>query len=175
MGFSVMVACTADGGIGRDGNIPWYCSKDLKYFQKITTECEDGKQNAVIMGRKTWESLPKKPLKNRKNIVLSRSGAMDGTVSSLEDALKMAQNDAEIDRIFVIGGGEVYREAIMHPDCERVYMTVMEVELNRPCDTFFPIADMLRSFEKEPHAVLSEVPCTFQEFLRIGAHHTTST
>lgn len=175
----MMVACTADGGIGKDGKIPWYCSKDLKYFQKITTTCStEGKQNAVIMGRRTWESLPKRPLNNRKNIVLTRSNAStvkgaDAVFGSLQEALKMAHEDESVERVFVIGGGEVFFEAIVRPECERVYMTTLDLELNGPCDTFFPIIEMLRRFELVKAVVDGE--CTFQEFSRIGAHHTTST
>lgn len=144
--FTLMVACTPEGGIGHRGKIPWYLPEDLRYFQQITTRTRDpSKQNAVIMGRKTWESLPSKPLKHRRNVVLTRSShdfrGME-TYGSLDTALSVLAHDGGIERIFVIGGGEVYREAVDHPGCEYAYVTVVDKNdpsRDIPCDTWFPI------------------------------------
>lgn len=97
------------------------------------------------MGRKTWDSLPKRPLMGRRNIVLTRSDAVAQTIRvlgaetavSLDDALQMAGAER---RVFVIGGAAVYQEALAHPDCSYVYMTLMDVCV--PCDTYFPMSLM---------------------------------
>ncbi len=72
-----IVACTRDGGIGKEGKLPWKLSGDMAYFKRVTLDTEDipGKRNAVIMGRKTWESIPNsfRPLAGRLNVVLSRN------------------------------------------------------------------------------------------------------
>ena len=73
--FSVIVAATSSYGIGKDGGIPWRLPGDMKHFKAITNSCAPMKQNAVIMGRVTWESIPSKfrPLPGRMNVVLSRN------------------------------------------------------------------------------------------------------
>lgn len=180
MTFSVMVACTADGGIGRDGTIPWYNPEDLRYFQRMTMD------GVVIMGRKTWDSLPKRPLMGRRNIVLTRSkeaavatralGAE--TATCLGDALAMAGTER---RVFVIGGAEVYREAMEHFDCSYVYMTLMDVCV--PCDTYFPIlklnekyALITQSEKKRMNRRGVECDFVFQTYERVDReNHTTST
>lgn len=71
----VVVAATEDWGIGKDGKLPWTLPGDMAYFRKVTSEAGAGKVNAVIMGRKTWASIPEKfrPLRERKNVVLSKT------------------------------------------------------------------------------------------------------
>merc|ERR1711972_1237626 len=75
--ISVIVATTQKGGIGKDGTIPWKLPEDMGHFKKVTTAAPHGKINAVIMGRKTWDSIPVnfRPLPDRINVVLSRSSA----------------------------------------------------------------------------------------------------
>lgn len=118
----------ADRVIGRDGGLPWRLPSDLRRFREITTG------HAVVMGRKTYESIPPRfrPLPDRRNLVLSASGfADDGAevFGDLGSALAAAGEDA-----FVIGGGETYRQAL--PLAGRVYATVVEGE--HEGDTFFP-------------------------------------
>lgn len=145
-GFSLMVACTPSGGIGNKGKIPWYLPTDLRFFQKITSETVNAKkQNAIIMGRKTWESLPKKPLANRRNVILSRSSQDVKGIEvypSLTTALSVLSREADVENVFVIGGGQVFTEALAHPGCQRVYLTLLDNEFE--CDAFFPV-DMLFS------------------------------
>ena len=73
--LTIIIAATKANGIGVNNNLPWRIPKEMKYFAQVTSNAADGQQNAVIMGRKTWESIPKKhrPLSNRFNIVLSRN------------------------------------------------------------------------------------------------------
>lgn len=145
MPFDILVACTREGGIGKDGKIPWYLPPDLRYFQHITSETTAVSNiNAVIMGRNTWDSLPKRPLKGRRNIVLtsmtdtSSITAEGGEVfRTLDDALTHLENDRCVEHIFVIGGGRLYEEAINHPRCSKIYTTIIDKDY--VCDTFFPI------------------------------------
>jgi dihydrofolate reductase len=130
--ISLVVAVSKNGVIGRDGGLPWHISSDLKRFKEITM----GKP--VIMGRKTWESLPKKPLPGRRNIVLTRTSHAIGegseTVSSPKEALALVDGAEEV---CVIGGGEIYRQFLSL--AHRIYLT--EVDLAVDGDTQFPTLD----------------------------------
>lgn len=130
--ISFVVAVSRNGVIGRDGGLPWHISSDLKRFKEITM----GKP--VIMGRKTWESLPRKPLPGRRNIVITRSAdyAADGAevVASADAALALCKDETEVS---VIGGGEIYR--LFWPVVGRLYLT--EVDMEVAGDTHFPAAD----------------------------------
>jgi dihydrofolate reductase len=72
--LTIIVAATVSNGIGKNGTLPWHLSRDLKYFAQVTSSAPEGTQNAVLMGRNTWESIPVKyrPLKGRLNVVISR-------------------------------------------------------------------------------------------------------
>ena len=125
------IARSRNGVIGRDGGLPWRLKSDMAIFRAVTM----GKP--VIMGRKTWESLPDvfRPLPGRRNIVISRNPAYDAPgatlAGSLEEAVRLAQDDAEV---FVIGGAEIYRQAL--PLAQRLYLT--EVARDFDADAFFP-------------------------------------
>lgn len=109
--ITLVLAMAENGVIGRDGAIPWRIAEDMKRFKALTV----GK--TVVMGRKTWDSLPRKPLPDRANIVVTRqtgwSAAGAVTASSLDDALDKAGN---ADDVMVIGGGEIYRAALARAD-----------------------------------------------------------
>ena len=130
--ISFVVAVSRNGVIGRNGGLPWHISTDLKRFKAITM----GKP--LIMGRKTWESLPKKPLPGRPNIVITRQknyraeGAI--AVADVPSALAAAGVAGEI---CVIGGGEIFEMFL--PQADRIYLT--EVDLEVDGDTFFPLID----------------------------------
>lgn len=164
--FSVVVGvCKQTRGIGLKGKLPWHLRADMNYFKQLTRSTRDPlKRNAVIMGRKTWESIPDKfrPLADRLNVVITRNAAAkqelnipDGVLvaDSLENALKLldAGGDIgeEVERVFVIGGSQIYETALkLDSVCERVHVTEIEqapvageVAAARPafqCDTFFP-------------------------------------
>lgn len=129
--ISLVVAVSRNGVIGREGGLPWHISSDLKRFKAITL----GKP--VIMGRKTWESLPRKPLPGRLNIVVTHQkdfaaeGAM--VVGDVDSALAAAAMD-QPPEICVIGGGDIYRQLL--PKANRIYLT--EVQLDVAGDTHFP-------------------------------------
>lgn len=129
----VLVAVVAaDGGIGKDGDLLWHLPGDLKHFKALTMGAP------VIMGRKTWESLPKRPLPGRQNIVISRNSdyVAEGAdvVSSLEDAVASADGE----RVFVIGGGSIYAEAMNVADVLEITEVADEVG---DADTFFPVIE----------------------------------
>lgn len=132
--LSIIVAVSENGVIGKDNQLLWKLSADLKYFKNLTTN------HAVIMGRKTYESIGK-PLPNRKNIVISGNNSFSAegieVVSSLEKAIEKAQNSLPNDEIFIIGGGTIYKQALSMAD--KVYLT--EVKISIQGDTFFPKLD----------------------------------
>ncbi|MBS0279724.1 MAG: dihydrofolate reductase [Proteobacteria bacterium] len=109
--ITLILAMAENGVIGNKGAIPWRIADDMKRFKALTL----GKP--VVMGRKTWDSLPRKPLPDRTNIVVTRQPgwSADGavTASSLDDALSKADGAAEV---MVIGGGEIYRAALARAD-----------------------------------------------------------
>lgn len=141
--FDVVVATDLERGIGKAGRLPWKLAADLKHFRKLTSSVTSTKcKNAVIMGRKTWESLPPKfrPLPGRVNVVLTRAAGYalpEGVLkaASLDEALE-ALEGSDVERCFVIGGGEIYAHAVRHPACRLLYMT--EIRARFDCDTFFP-------------------------------------
>ncbi|ACY17897.1 dihydrofolate reductase [Haliangium ochraceum] len=143
--FDLVVVADLDGGIARKGEIPWHLSADLRHFQQLTrTTAEPAQQNAVIMGRKTWESLPaaSRPLPSRRNIVLSRDAELTlppGVVHAAELEAALAATDLAtppIDRRFIIGGKGVYAEAMQRRGCRHIFYT--EIQDRFDCDLFFP-------------------------------------
>ncbi len=103
-----------------------------------------GARNAVVMGRKTWNSLPERfrPLPDRLNCILSRSlsaGVFQGShriYSQLNEAVTALTQDPTLQNIYIIGGGEIYSQALQHPSCAGIFITDIEAEF--PCDTFLP-------------------------------------
>lgn len=136
--FSLIVAATKDGVIGKNGDLPWRIPSDLSYFKRMTM----GKK--MIMGRRTFESLPGM-LKGRELIVLTRSEdykVPDGVklIHSLEDVLDYENLDEEV---FIIGGGEIFRKFI--PKCNKLYITWVNRSFEG--DTYFPL-EMITDFKE---------------------------
>ena len=133
MCISIIVAMSENGLIGRDGDLPWRLSEDLRRFKEITM----GKP--IIMGRKTWESIGR-PLPGRPHVVISRDPnyAADGVdvVQSFKQALARAHELGSAE-IMVIGGADIYRLAL--PDADRMYVTEVHSEFEG--DTHFPEFD----------------------------------
>lgn len=116
--------------LGRGGDLVWHISADLKNFKRLTTG------HPVIMGRKTWESLPKRPLPGRLNIVMSRTGMeLDGAVTARtpEEALIAAEGE---EAPFVIGGEQIYRTFL--PYATVLYITKVEAAAPEDVDAWFP-------------------------------------
>lgn len=160
-----VVACLMPGfGIGNKGKLPWRLKKEMKYFKEVTTKTENpNKKNAVLMGRKTWLSIPPKfrPLPDRLNIVLSRSSP-EWDSSELQDKgmilcnnintaiLKL--NDPEepyssnVERIYIIGGGEIYNST--YDICSHLLITEITTDIKHEMDTFLSKSDITSSFER---------------------------
>ena len=145
--IDMVVAVDLDYGIGRDGKIPWRLKGDLQRFREITCQTRSAsKRNVVLMGRKTWESLPQKfrPLPERINLVLSRNKSLslpDGVLKAedLLEAVTLLNEQRWQDRvetIFIIGGGEVFRDALTRLSCRYIYLT--QILKRFDCDTVFP-------------------------------------
>ncbi|KAL4609493.1 dihydrofolate reductase [Arapaima gigas] len=162
--LNCIVAVCPNWGIGNNANLPWYpkrLSNDFKHFQKMTMTAAEGKQNVVIMGRKTWFSIPKKnrPLKNRINIVLSRNlkvppeGAhyLASDFTSALQLLDTAELAARVDQVWVIGGSSLYKEAMEAPGDHRLFVTKVLQQFD--CDTFLPQISM------EKYQLISRFPC----------------
>ncbi|MFM9863073.1 MAG: dihydrofolate reductase [Micropepsaceae bacterium] len=132
--IALIVAVAENGVIGRDGKLPWRIPEDMKWFKARTAG------RPMIMGRKTWESFPKRPLPGRTNIVITRDGlyAAEGAVvvTSLKAALDVAYSE-QPEEIMVIGGAEIYRAAL--PFARRIYLTSVHGDIAG--DTRFPVLD----------------------------------
>lgn len=127
--LSLIVARARNGAIGKDNEIPWYLPEDLKLFQRETLG------GAIIMGRKTWDSLPYKPLKNRLNIVVSRDPAITEHVfTDPQDAVQAAYSQGRR-RVYGIGGQRIYGALL--PVANRLLITEVDIDIQEP-DAFFP-------------------------------------
>ena len=125
----ILVAVSPEGIIGKDNTIPWHYSADLKRFKRLTTG------NTIIMGRKTWESLPKKPLPNRRNIVITRSSIENiECFKSIDDALQTCEGD-----VWFIGGAGIYQEAMQKADI--IDMTLVPDSVTGEKCIYFPEID----------------------------------
>jgi dihydrofolate reductase len=136
--LAIVVARAANGVIGRDGDLPWRLKSDLALFKANTL----GKP--IIMGRKTWDSLPRKPLPGRMNLVLSRDGSFEPeqavVCESFMEAVQMAREQAEEDdaeEVCIIGGRSLFEAAM--PKTKRLYLT--EVDATVDGDVTFPDFD----------------------------------
>jgi dihydrofolate reductase len=159
--ISIIVAVSEDLGIGKDNELLWHISEDLKRFKRLTSG------NTVIMGKKTWESLPRRPLSGRKNIVLTdnpqESIENSVTAYSLDDALSKCVHDEEV---FIIGGGSIYR--LFMPIADRLFIT--HVHKNAPADVYFPEIDQsiweITEKEEFKAAENNDIPYTYTIYER---------
>ena len=136
------MAADRDWGIGKGNALPWPKLRgDLRHFKRITSTASEGRKNAIVMGRKTWESkeVDRRPLPNRINVVVSRSEQVlpPGVIAArtLDEAL--AVPDAET--IFIVGGADLLNDALAHPDLRYIYLT--RVDGSFECDVKMPDLD----------------------------------
>lgn len=153
--LSLIVALADDYAIGRDNDLIWHISDDLKRFKSLTSG------HTVIMGRNTWNSLPKKPLPKRRNIVVTHDPtfAPDGAevAHSIQEAIRMSQSD---DEVFVMGGATLYQQFL--PYVQRLFVT--HVYASFPdADVRFPVIDMslFRQVAQTDKVVDSESQLTY--------------
>ncbi|WP_234572839.1 dihydrofolate reductase [Rhodohalobacter sp. 614A] len=151
MKLSIIVAHDPNLVIGKDGELPWHFSEDLKFFKKTTMG------SPILMGRGVFEELNEKPLPGRENVVLSRSKSYDHvpTFKSIDKALDHLSGHAQV---FVIGGGEIYKQTINRVD----ELIITQVKKEYDGDTFFPeyrnqIGEVWEEVRREDHDKFSFV------------------
>lgn len=162
MQLSIICALTRDHAIGNKGKLLYHLSADLRRFKALTTG------HTVIMGRKTYESLPNGALPNRRNIVISSQlsyAPLDADVApSLTHALASCRDE---DEVFVIGGGSIYEAAM--PLADRLYLTLLD-DVAEEADTFFPEIELtdwcIESEEEHEADEKNDVPYTFINCVR---------
>ena len=140
--ITLIAALAKNRAIGFQNRLLFHIPEDLEHFKRSTLG------HAVIMGRRTFESLPKRPLPNRRNIVLSRQLTLiEGceVYHSLPEALRACENEQEV---FVVGGDSVYREAL--PLAHRLLLTLVDQDADH-ADAFFPPYDDWKLVTREPH------------------------
>ncbi|XP_070760667.1 dihydrofolate reductase [Enoplosus armatus] len=163
-----IVAVCPDLGIGKNGNLPWHpvrLNNEFKHFRKMTsTPSVTGKQNVVIMGRKTWFSIPEKnrPLNSRINIVLSRElkvppAGAHHLAADFSSALRLLDTELadQADQVWVIGGSSLYKELMESPGTRRLFVTRILKQFE--CDTFLP------EIRPDKYRLLPEFPGVLQE------------
>lgn len=158
---SLVAAVAENGVIGREGHLPWRLPDDWKFFKQLTVD------HTVIMGRKTFDEI-RRPLANRRNVVVSRNPGFRPrgvtVVPSLEEALALAATE---DEVFVIGGAEIYRQAL--PKADRLYLTVVHAKVEG--DTVFPSYDsagwVLEDERYHPADENHAYPFTFRRYTRL--------
>ena len=138
-----------NGGIGKDGKLPWHISEDLTNFKRLTAG------STILMGRNTWESLPVKPLPERRNIVLSSKVLSDvECYTSVKECIETLNSEGT-EKLYVIGGSTVYRNFIHIAD--KLHITQVN-EMTQDIDTYFPITmlKIKKEFEKINETKLSK-------------------
>lgn len=147
--IGIILASTTSGGIGYKNNLPWHIPEELKKFKEITSTVNNiNKKNCVIMGKNTWYSIPKAPLKNRINIVISnneyeklkREINNDNdviVVNKFQDAINFVNRNDIIESAFIIGGSQLYNECLSKHigKIKYVYMSLIFAK-NYICDSF---------------------------------------
>ena len=150
MNIQLIWAQDKNSGIGKDGKLPWHISEDLKNFKSLTMN------SAIIMGRKTWDSLPVKPLPNRRNIVLSSQLIEGVEVYHDYDTCYSSLRSMSLDKVFIIGGSSIYKLFFKHAD----YLHITFVNLMvSDIDTFAPYSldDIKKDFIQKSKHTLSEI------------------
>jgi len=159
--ISLVAAVARDGVIGRENAIPWHLPEDARRFRALTLG------HPVVMGRRTWDSLPERfrPLPGRRNVVVTRNGAWQAEgaerAGSLDDALRLL---AGAPQVFVIGGAELYADALPRAD----ELVVTEIDAEVEGDVFFPTWDRsaFREESREEHVSEDGVAFAFVSYVR---------
>jgi dihydrofolate reductase len=181
--INVVLAATKSHGIGLNNSLPWRLKQELRHFRAITTsynlsesQRQSGLQNAIVMGRKTWESLPNNtPLPNRKNIILTTQKAskiLSTVPKPSQDNLQIVgslpelfafidSSQASINEVSLIGGADITQQAISAHSHRIKNIFLTRISKDFPCDTFMP-ADWLQNFHlTEISQTMSENDCNY--------------
>ena len=164
--ISAIVAVDKDWGIGYQGQLLEHLPPDMKYFKELTTN------HVVVMGRKTWDSLPIKPLPNRTNLIITKNPIgkplePDYQFADMDAAIEIITTDITTDA-FIIGGGEIYKQLL--PYCDRVYVTFIG-KSHENVDTYFPNLDKDPNWEVSTCTELRDygnIPYAFLTYDRIS-------
>ncbi|MBN20589.1 MAG: dihydrofolate reductase [Bdellovibrionaceae bacterium] len=140
--ISLIAAMAENRVIGKDGTLPWNIPSEMKYFRETTSGCP------IIMGRKTLEELGGKPLPKRRNIVITRNRdlVVDSRIEVFHSLKEAIENISSQIEVFVIGGAQMYKEAL--PYCDRIYLT--SIHETYEGDTYFP------EFNEESYEIIRE-------------------
>lgn len=164
MDINLIVCIDKNNGIGKENTIPWKLKQDLAYFKNKTSEClDENKKNVVIMGKKTYDSIPNqyKPLKNRINIILTTNQELNKQENNKElyyfnniitILLYLEQNKKNINKVWVIGGSKIYKIFLDLQIIKNIYLSHIK-NIDYKCDTFFPI-EYLKKFNIEYNNVI---------------------
>jgi len=168
MKVSLIVAVAKNNAIGKNNDLLWHLPADMKHFKQLTSG------HCVLMGRKNFESIPEKfrPLPNRTNIIITRNKDLQiencKVFNSIKEGIEFAKSTGE-QELFIIGGGEIYRESLEQNLIRKIYLT--RVHQSFEADTFFPELD------ENKWKVLSEIflvkdeknpfDCTFYELEKV--------
>ena len=157
---SMVLAASENHVIGKDGDLPWRLPADLRFFKQLTTG------HTIIMGRKTFDSI-KKPLPNRRNVVITRQKGLEiegcDVYNSLGEALKSAVGEEEV---FIVGGATIYQKALDLDIADRIYLTVVHDHFEG--DTFFevPKGGKWNEVSRERHAADEKNPYDYTFLVR---------
>lgn len=166
--ISAIVAVDNNWGIGFNGDLLEHIPEDLEYFKQLTTG------NIIIMGRKTWESLPKKPLPKRRNLVITNNtdnynNTNEVNFFTLSQIKVSLQKDKDKNlNFFVIGGGQIYKELL--PICDRVYVTKIFKD-HANVDTYFPNIELMDNWnciEQSEIKQYNDISYQFKTYSRIS-------
>lgn len=169
--FNIIVAIDKNGGIGKNNTLPWKLSKDLRYFSKLT-KGHGNNANAIIMGRKTFESIGT-PLSDRINIVITKFPKYTKNIkyfNSINDAINFCKN-SDIDNVWIIGGSSIYTQFFERKIINNVYITHIDASYN--CDTFinwskyshdFKLIDEFVTYENDVKLIFRHHSMDYQKY-----------
>jgi len=159
--YSIILACTFDGGIGYNNCLPWDIKSELYLFKQITGNKDQYKQNAVIMGRKTWNSLQHKPLKDRINIVITSDNKFTNydniiSFSNIDSAFEYCERSININKVFVIGGKSIY-DLCLNDD--KYFLNIQEIYISviykyYTCNLFVNLKKILTLFKCDYDSII---------------------
>lgn len=132
--FNIIVACDINNGIGKENKLPWNNKDDLLYFSNIT---KGDNHNCIIMGKNTWDSINRKPLPKRDNLILSRTLKDNNCFDSIDNLIHHTKKMNYTNK-WIIGGGNIYNQFITHKNIHIKFIYLTRINENYNCDVFFP-------------------------------------